>query len=135
MPRKKQIRKQPRDYHKEYLDPTPIEIPVGFQKAEPLRDSIKRMVKEEFSVAAERSDMETFEEADDFENEEEDEFLTPYTVMEMTDELESELIQDPLGEKPPPEEEEEKTEVDPDPPKQAGADNKQSSTEQSASPQ
>ncbi len=139
MPRRKGVntRKKPRDFHKEYLDPTPIEIPVAFQQAEPLRDSIKRMVREEFSVAAKSSEMETFEEADDFNmSDDEEDFLSPYEIVEMADEEESETIEDPLVKKASQEDEAEpRTVVDPDTPNQAGAENTTQSTETSATPQ
>jgi len=52
---------------KEYPDPTPIAPPVGFIKQPPLHDQIKQMVRSEhLRRAARQADMETFEEADDF---------------------------------------------------------------------
>ncbi len=128
MTRKK---KQERNPNKEYLDPTPIEIPVGFHVSESLRDSIKRMVQQEFSEAAHNSEMETFEEADDFEMEESDEFLTPYSVLDMEEEAIGE--KEDLGEKASQDDEAEpRTVVDPDKPNTQGEDNKQTSPEQEA---
>lgn len=64
---------------REVLDPTPVAIPVGFQKPESLAETIRRLVRtEEFRRAVERQGMETFEEADDFEVGEDYDPSSPY---------------------------------------------------------
>lgn len=50
----------------ELLDPTPIQLPVGYKKQVPLNERIRSMVREEASRWAAENGNETFEEADDF---------------------------------------------------------------------
>lgn len=50
----------------EILDPTPISLPVGFSRPIPLNERIREMVRREASEYARQNDLETFEEADDF---------------------------------------------------------------------
>lgn len=52
---------------RELPDPTPVEIPVGFQRPESLQEQIKRLVRTELSAQAQAEGFESFEEADDFE--------------------------------------------------------------------
>ena len=74
----------------EILDPTPVELPEGAEKPPSLEEEMKRFVREQMSDMARRLGMETFEEADDFEDDEadfnEDEDLTDeiseYTYVE-----------------------------------------------------
>lgn len=51
---------------REYLDPTPVEWPLGVSVPESLEQKIARMVRLGVSEAADRDGFETFEEADDF---------------------------------------------------------------------
>lgn len=51
----------------QHVDPTPMAPPVGYQKHIPLHLQIREMVRSEaLRQAAEENDLETFEEADDF---------------------------------------------------------------------
>nr|QJB20011.1 MAG: hypothetical protein [Microvirus sp.] len=50
----------------EVLDPTPIEVPIGLKKPMSLQEKMKLMVRQEMSVIAQANGMESFEEADDF---------------------------------------------------------------------
>lgn len=51
----------------QHVDPTPMAPPVGYQKSVPLHLQIREMVRSEaLRQAAESNDLETFEEADDF---------------------------------------------------------------------
>lgn len=50
----------------EILDPEPVAMPVGFRVPESLTDQIRRFVKAELSLAASAQGHESFEEADDF---------------------------------------------------------------------
>lgn len=54
------------DGHKEVPDPTPVEMPLGYFRPEPLLETIRRLVQVE-SAYAEQEGLESFEEADDFE--------------------------------------------------------------------
>lgn len=49
----------------EIPDPKPVEIPVGFKKPDSIQDMIRRLVHNEFAVQK-RGDVESFQEADDF---------------------------------------------------------------------
>lgn len=70
----------------EYFDPTPIELPLGFKRPEPLADMLKRLVHNELSADAAAKGKETFEEADDFEVEEDPDPLSYYQVRDMEQE-------------------------------------------------
>lgn len=62
----------------------PIEIPLDFKRPLTLQEEIRRMIAVEASRAAEDAGLESFEEADDFNVEDEDEpFSSPYEVLEM----------------------------------------------------
>lgn len=67
----------------EYPDPTPVEMPLGFKRPPTLQEEIQRLIRVQMSQAAQDSGMETFEEADDFEVDEDPDPLSPYEVMEM----------------------------------------------------
>lgn len=60
----------------EILDDTPVEMPLKFRRPPTLQESIKAMVRGELSRNAMASGQESFEEADDFEVED-DEVLPP----------------------------------------------------------
>lgn len=66
---------------REALDQTPVEIPVGVIRPESLESIMARMINERFSQMAEENGMETFEEADDFDIDDE----LPKTPYEMVD--------------------------------------------------
>lgn len=50
----------------EILDMTPLSIPVGAKRPEPLSSQVARLVRTEMSKMAQKQGMETFEEAEDF---------------------------------------------------------------------
>lgn len=57
----------------EIPDPRPMALPVGFTRPKPLTDTIRDLIRnEEFRRALDRHEMETFEEADDFTEDDED---------------------------------------------------------------
>lgn len=63
----------------EKLDPTPIAPPIGYQRQVPLHLQIREMVRSEaLRQAAEAAGAETFEEADDFEVDDDYDPTTPY---------------------------------------------------------
>lgn len=70
------------DAGQETLDPRPMEIPAGFKRPETTAEIIQRLVRREVSEAASAGGHETFEEASDFEVED-DEVLpdTPYEAV------------------------------------------------------
>lgn len=59
---------------REIPDQTPVELPAGCKVPESLDSMIARMVRGHVSELAAKEGMETFEEANDFELEEEDEY-------------------------------------------------------------
>ncbi len=70
----------------ENVDTTPIEMPLGAMRPTPLQDIVARMVRE--AVESEKGDeFETFEESNDFEEEDPDVMdFTPYEMTAMQDE-------------------------------------------------
>ena len=66
----------------EIPDPTPVEIPAGFSRPESLEAMVQRMVRTRVSDIAAEEGFETFEEADDFEVDEEDYVNDPSTPYE-----------------------------------------------------
>lgn len=56
----------------EVPDPTPMALPVGVKRPLSLREQIQRFVREELSAVSAQQGHETFEEADDFDIEDED---------------------------------------------------------------
>lgn len=74
---------------KEHPDQTPLSIPIGFKKPDRLKETIQRLVRTELSKQAMDNEMETFEEANDFDVQDPfdvDEPATQYTLMEEEDE-------------------------------------------------
>lgn len=74
------------DFGREIPDPTPVSIPSGVGRPESLTDTIRRMVRNELSQAAQAAGSETFEEANDF-DEDADDFVSPYELTEMQEEF------------------------------------------------
>lgn len=66
----------------EILDNTPIEIPLGWRKPESLTEQMRRLIRTEMSIRAQDQGFETFEEADDFDVDEDDPL--PQSEWEMT---------------------------------------------------
>lgn len=51
---------------KEFLDPTPMALPVGYRRPPTLQDQVRALVRGALSEQAANRGQETFEEADDF---------------------------------------------------------------------
>lgn len=66
----------------EIPDPNPVEMPIGFERPESVEEMIQRMVRGGVSALAREAGYETFEEADNFEIEDEDGFNDPATPYE-----------------------------------------------------
>lgn len=64
----------------ELLDPTPLELPVGFKRPESLEEQIRRLVRVNISRQAEQEGYETFEDADDFDVGEDEDPRTPFEM-------------------------------------------------------
>lgn len=71
----------------EDLDKTPLEIPLGACRPEPLASIVARMVRQQVE-AKEAAEFESFEESDDFDMPEDDGLLdmSPYEFVEMDEE-------------------------------------------------
>lgn len=65
---------------REILDPTPVEIPVPFERPEPLHLRIRRIVLEQLSRQAQAEGEETFADFEDFGEDEDEEFSSPYEL-------------------------------------------------------
>lgn len=68
---------------RELPDPTPVEVPAGWRQPESVESMLARMVRTKVSELAEKEGLETFEEANDFDIEDEDEPLTAHEQQDM----------------------------------------------------
>lgn len=57
---------------REHPDPTPVAMPIGFEKPESLEEKIRRLTRNEAAIMAQARGQETFEEADDFDVEDDE---------------------------------------------------------------
>lgn len=80
-----------RETPREVPDPTPVAMPVSTHRPLTLREEMQRFIKAEFLNRSQTQEVESFEEADDYSiDDEEDDLTTPYTVVhEMTPEPET----------------------------------------------
>lgn len=79
----------------EYPDPTPVEIPVELRKPETMDEKMRRIVREQISVKAQESGLETFEEANDFDVDdgfEDDALFSPYELKDMLPEYNENMV-------------------------------------------
>lgn len=60
------------DKGEEICDPRPMEMPIGFKRPMPLADEIRMMLQKSIQQELEEAGVESFEDADDFELEDED---------------------------------------------------------------
>lgn len=72
--------------HLEVPDPTPVEMPVGYEIPESLESMIARMIKSASVRAAQSGKYETLEESDDFGEDDSDELVSPYQMSTMQEE-------------------------------------------------
>lgn len=70
---------------REIPNKTPVAIPVGYHRPEPLESMIARMIRAA-GVNAGREGKETFEEADDFDVDDDEKLVSPYQFNEMQEE-------------------------------------------------
>lgn len=64
---------------REILDPTPVSLPIGYQKPPTLQETIRQLMRaEDFRRALDRADRETFEEAEDFDVGDDADFSSPW---------------------------------------------------------
>lgn len=71
-----------------YEDPDqrPVDWPLNLKRPLTIQEEIQRFVRVEMSQRAQEHGHESFEEADDFDVEDEDEWQSPYELMEMQEE-------------------------------------------------
>lgn len=72
---------------KEVLDSTPLEVPLHWRRPPSLRDQIKQFVRTELSAQAEDRGFDSFEEADDFEMDEDPDPLSRYELTPAQEEV------------------------------------------------
>jgi len=101
------------EYGQEIPDQTPMEIPLYARgTVESLPEIMKRVIRQHFDQQARENEMETFEESEDFDIEEEDNWTSPYELVEMDEEpvpsamdqpgdLDGPTPTQPTGEQPP----------------------------------
>lgn len=70
----------------EVPDPTPIEVPLNFRRPPSLTERIKSIIAHQLSQQAAETGAETFEEANDFDVDEDPDFHSPYEVLELQEE-------------------------------------------------
>ena len=108
---------QPRydENNREIMDQTPVAMPVGFEKPESLQSMIKRMVKNEKAMEEEFGQVETMEEADDFDVDESEDLhpeVTQYTLEDVIEEIPANVND---AREPEPEDPKDVTPKDPEP--------------------
>lgn len=73
-------------FHREVPDKTPVSMPLGYERPEPLESMIARMIRVE-SVKAQSQGKETFEESDDFDVDDDDiKFTSDHQFTDMQEE-------------------------------------------------
>lgn len=70
----------------EIPDPTPLEVPLHWKRPPTLQDTIRQFIRTELSNQAVDQGAESFEEADDFDMDEEPDPLSAYEMREMQEE-------------------------------------------------
>lgn len=69
---------------REMPDSRPVEWPVGISRPKTIQEMIQESIRTHFSQQASRQGMESFEEADDFDVEDDDgDFVSPYEIRDM----------------------------------------------------
>lgn len=68
------------EFGREIPDSTPLRLPAGFKRPETLAEQVQRLVRTHISRMAEEEGYETFEDADDFEVDDEFDPSTPYEM-------------------------------------------------------
>lgn len=75
-----------KDKRCEIPDNTPVEIPLGYKAPETLQEMIARMIRVENMQQMAAKGMETFEEADDFDVDDDADLVSEYQMLEMQEE-------------------------------------------------
>ena len=85
---------------RELPDDTPVEVPLHFKRPPTIQEMIRQHIRTEMSRQAEQQGEESFEEADDFEMDEDPDPLSAYELQEM--QLERPVRREAPQEKPVP---------------------------------
>lgn len=85
------------DLGQEIPDPTPVAMPIGYERPESMESMIARMVRIHISKQAQEDGFESFEEAEDFYAEDDDEEL-PQSQYQFNDMQEEYLVRPPKKE-------------------------------------
>jgi len=89
--------------NREILDTTPVEMPLGYEKPESLSDMIARMIKTANIQAARTGQIESIEEADDFDTEDDEpEMVSNYQMTDMQEDQPWQPIPKPTSSQPQP---------------------------------
>lgn len=64
-----------------YPDPTPIAPPIGYVEEPSMFDRVRQMIRQDASIRAQAEGFESFEEADDFDIEDDIEPFSPYELI------------------------------------------------------
>lgn len=75
------------EFGREVPDPTPVELPIGFRRPETLQEMMARMIQGELARREFEQGYETFEEANDFEVDDDDPADRVTVYQEMVDEV------------------------------------------------
>lgn len=75
------------EWGREVPDPRPVDIPAGMRRPLSLKEQIQQAIRNELSRRAAEDGEETFEEADDFEVDEDGEPVSPYEFIDLEPEL------------------------------------------------
>lgn len=88
-------KRYPGGSRREHVDSTPMALPVGFRRPPSLIEQMRTMIRNEMSEAAARSGRETFEEANDFDvDDDPDDPTTPWEVAADGDDEVAQGLQD-----------------------------------------
>jgi len=75
------------EYGQEVPDQQPVEIPLWARgQVESMDTIMRRVIRQHFDQEARLNEQETFEESEDFDIEEEDNWISPYELVEMDEE-------------------------------------------------
>lgn len=70
------------EFGREVPDTTPVEMPLGFKRPKPLQQIVREMIQREFSEQADAEGKETFDEANDFDVEDDDLPPSPHELLD-----------------------------------------------------
>lgn len=82
----------------EPVDNTPVEMPTRLRLPQTRTEQIRQFIRQELSFKAQQEGVETFQEADDFEIEDDQEPFSPYEVIEFDGDPTLEEAVSPSGE-------------------------------------